>query len=86
VDYRERAMLRREGVLTMVKKAKPPKQRKVVWAGDAPGGNYTEKVLTHAPEAVASGGVTQIDVAHDDWCAIFRGNPCNCSPTVKRRV
>ncbi len=27
-------------------------------------------------------GVYVIDVFHDDDCAIFKGRPCTCSPTV----
>ena len=48
--------------------------------GDAPGGNYTEKVLQAAPTQ----GAARVNIYHDDNCAIFRGNPCNCEPVVER--
>jgi hypothetical protein len=31
-------------------------------------------------------GVNEIDVAHDDWCALLKsGLPCNCDPDVRVR-
>jgi hypothetical protein len=27
-----------------------------------------------------------IDVEHDNWCAIFKGKPCNCDPTIKLKA
>jgi len=33
----------------------------------------------------AAGQVVHIDVAHDDWCAIFKGGICNCDPEVSFR-
>lgn len=48
-------------------------------------GNYVDAV-----EAVARGAqpgkVTHIDVYHDDWCAVFSGGACNCTPIVKPRT
>jgi hypothetical protein len=29
------------------------------------------------------GTVNLIQVLHDDWCGIFRGKSCNCSPVIK---
>nr|MBC7245426.1 hypothetical protein [Chloroflexota bacterium] len=28
-------------------------------------------------------GVHDVDVYHDDWCAIFRGGWCNCDPWIR---
>lgn len=55
-------------------------KRKEAWLGNAPGGNYTAKVSALAQKEGV--GVHQIGVAHDDDCAVFRGNPCNCDPDV----
>jgi hypothetical protein len=29
------------------------------------------------------GQVIGVKVYHDNWCAIFRGGQCNCSPEIK---
>jgi hypothetical protein len=35
---------------------------------------------------VPRNGVTQLDVLHDDWCALLaQQGPCNCQPEVKLR-
>jgi hypothetical protein len=54
-----------------------------LWIGDAPGGNYTDRI-----RSLANGlgvGAHVINVLHDDDCAIFRSNPCNCDPEVSIR-
>ncbi len=28
------------------------------------------------------GEVRFVEVAHDDWCAIFKGEPCDCEPEI----
>jgi hypothetical protein len=28
------------------------------------------------------GQLKQINIYHDDWCAIFHGGACNCNPEV----
>ena len=28
------------------------------------------------------GKVSDISVQHDDWCAIYKGRPCNCDPDI----
>ena len=32
--------------------------------------------------AFPRGAVTQVDIAHDSWCNIYQGKPCNCDPAV----
>lgn len=62
--------------------------KKILWAGDAPGGNYTDKVAAFVAQLQANGNghlVAHIQVSHDDWCAIFRQNPCNCDPDIEVR-
>jgi hypothetical protein len=54
------------------------------WVGSAPGGNYTAKAQALAEEMGV--GINDIDVAHDDWCALLKsGLPCNCDPDVRLR-
>jgi hypothetical protein len=54
------------------------------WVGNAPGGNYTAKVQALAEKMGV--GVNDIDIAHDDWCALLKsGLPCNCDPDVRLR-
>ena len=33
--------------------------------------------------AVTRGSANQLDVVHDDWCAIFDGGFCNCDPDIR---
>jgi hypothetical protein len=57
---------------------------KVLWFGDAPGGNYTED-LSAKVGRVPRGTAASVTVAHDAWCAMMRkGLPCNCNPVVSR--
>lgn len=64
-------------------KKKPKGARTIKWSGNAPGGNYTEKLL--AQPTPRPGEAVVVEVRHDDWCAIFNGNPCNCEPDVTSR-
>lgn len=46
--------------------------------------NYLAKVLgAYRRGAFRPGRVTIVHVYHDDWCAIFRGGPCNCDPEIR---
>jgi len=45
--------------------------------------NYLEESIRLA--AKLGPGMHHIDVAHDDWCAIWRGRACDCRPDVKVR-
>ena len=56
---------------------------RALWLGDAPGGNYTEQAQRLV--ANAGPGVAHVDIAHDEWCAIWRRLPCNCEPIVSLR-
>jgi hypothetical protein len=60
-------------------------EKRTTWIGGAPGGNYTDK-LKEAGEKLTPGQVHEVDVCHDDWCAIFRDNPCNCEPEIRPRT
>ena len=54
--------------------------------GDGPGGNYEAKVLKlieENPKLMC--GLADIDIRHDNWCAVYGGHPCNCDPDVKVR-
>jgi hypothetical protein len=54
-------------------------KKRTAWIGNAPGGNYTTKVQALADKMGV--GVNDIDIAHDDWCALLKsGQPCNCDP------
>lgn len=34
-------------------------------------------------DMVKPGTVQTLEIQHDDWCAIFKGGECNCSPTME---
>ena len=52
--------------------------------------NYIRKIqyLVKVGAIPVDAGVNHLDVLHDNWCAIFKGKPCNCNPEVhlKARV
>lgn len=48
-------------------------------------GNYAEKIILGLWErgiTPTPGFLSEIEVSHDDWCAIFAGRPCDCLPTI----
>lgn len=63
-----------------------PKRGGVLIVGNAPGGNYREKVLRQARQLIGLGpGPHHVDIAHDDWCSIWSGGKCDCNPDVVMR-
>lgn len=30
-------------------------------------------------------GLAEVAILHDDWCAIYKGQPCNCEPDINYR-
>ena len=49
---------------------------------------YTDKVVAIGLEAARQGRrgeVIHVNVAHDDWCGVFRGLRCACEPEVTAR-
>jgi hypothetical protein len=52
--------------------------------GDAPGGNYVRKLARLMEKYPAlQGSAFAAEICHDDWCAIYSGQPCNCDPDVE---
>jgi hypothetical protein len=48
--------------------------------------NYWEKLLRFVEQwPLPPGRITEVDVCHDDWCAIYQGGYCNCDPEIKLR-
>lgn len=45
--------------------------------------NYVDKVFALAMSKGV--GFHDIDVFHDDWCAMLQGGICNCNPDVRVR-
>jgi hypothetical protein len=45
---------------------------------------YLEQMLREAKTLdLSKGGVFQMNIAHDEWCALLAGKgECNCNPTV----
>jgi hypothetical protein len=41
-----------------------------------------EAVLQDGTLSPTPGAVSVINVQHDDWCAIFQGEPCDCDPDI----
>ena len=46
--------------------------------------NYFAKLQKLITEGKIS-GVKDVDIFHDDWCAIYDGGYCNCDPDIKIR-
>ena len=59
----------------------------IIKIGDGPGGNYEAKVLKLTMEHLAEiqGQLVDIDIQHDNWCAVHGGHPCNCDTDVTIR-
>jgi len=50
------------------------------------GGNYVPRVLELADQLAGqlrAGEHWLVVVAHDSWCGIFTGEPCNCDPELR---
>jgi len=48
--------------------------------------NYVKELARlHSAGVLRPDDLTFIDVAHDDWCVIYQGKPCNCDPDVINR-
>ncbi len=45
--------------------------------------NYFQKLMALCEQGRVKPGVTCVDVYHDDWCGIYRGDYCNCNPEVR---
>ncbi len=45
--------------------------------------NYLSKLQRLLEDGQIGAGVYQIEVAHDRWCAIYLGGPCDCNPDVR---
>jgi hypothetical protein len=44
--------------------------------------NYIKHLPSVPPgEAIKSGQLLHLVVHHDDWCAFYDGQACNCNPT-----
>lgn len=46
------------------------------------GSGYLSRMLASTPPAP---GLSHIVVQHDDWCGIFQGAGCTCTPDMHRR-
>lgn len=55
-----------------------------IWLGDAPGGNYTEKVLKLHAEHDLKPGLYHVLIVHADECGALKDPPtfCSCDPEV----
>jgi hypothetical protein len=48
--------------------------------------NYYKKILDLYERGWLSGvSLGFVDIYHDDWCGIYRGQYCNCNPDIKVR-
>lgn len=44
---------------------------------------YIEQILTALADGqISPDAATRATIAHDSWCGIFQGQPCNCEPTI----
>lgn len=48
--------------------------------------NYYKKLMSLVrKEKIGAGEIHDVDIVHDDWCAIFSGRYCNCNPDIYHR-
>jgi hypothetical protein len=48
--------------------------------------NYMKKLAEmQARGELPAAGLSDVDIAHDDWCAIYTGSYCNCEPEIRIR-
>ena len=48
--------------------------------------NYMKKLMDmQARGELPPGGLSDVDVAHDDWCGVYTGSYCNCDPDITLR-
>jgi hypothetical protein len=47
--------------------------------------NYLRKLRAMQARGELSVGVSDVEVAHDGWCRIYRGGYCNCDPEIRVR-
>jgi hypothetical protein len=48
--------------------------------------NYYKKLMAlYAAEKLPRRGLSEVDILHDDWCAIYTGGYCNCQPEIRVR-
>jgi hypothetical protein len=46
--------------------------------------NYNLKLLRlNAEGKVPREGIWHADIRHDDWCAVFQGQYCDCDPDIR---
>ena len=48
--------------------------------------NYVQplaELIRQFRDKLRAGSVHEARVAHDKWCLIFKGGPCNCYPTLE---
>jgi hypothetical protein len=49
--------------------------------------NYYKKLMQlHERGELPAGSLSEVDVCHDDWCAVHAGDYCNCDPDIKLRT
>jgi len=48
--------------------------------------NYMKKLLKFQSEGkLPKVGLHEVNVAHDDWCQVYKGGYCNCDPDIQLR-
>ena len=48
--------------------------------------NYFPKLIALWEQGkIPEGRLTDVEVAHDDWCGIHEGGDCDCDPDVRVR-
>lgn len=50
---------------------------------DFPLGNYQREIMKLIEAGKMTAGYSEVEVAHDDWCKIYKRKPCNCNPEIR---
>src|SRR5262249_24470123 len=54
---------------------------------DQTGHNYYAKLVKLQEQGkLPAGSLTEVDIAHDDWCATCKGGYCDCDPDITLRA
>ena len=49
--------------------------------------NYYAKLMKLYQEGrLPAASLSEVEILHDDWCAVYTGGYCNCDPDIQLRV
>jgi hypothetical protein len=67
------------------RKNQPRRPPRIMYIGPSLGHNYQLKMaqmLERGELEIKPGASQHINIAHDSWCNVYRGEFCNCDPDI----